>query len=396
MEYFTETGSTHREAIEKVRARWGDAAQILTQRSVRQGGLFGLFAREAIEVTGYVRQVEAKEAANKALDVASEKRRLLETIERDRALERVLEEVRSIKASMVPDRRPEARDEEHPTLARVRELLELNDFSERYREELLERARSTFPLRDLDDERAVEDAVIEWIGDDIVLAAEPEARSPRVLVLVGPTGVGKTTTIAKLAAVSAIGIGGQKPLDTRMITIDNYRIGARQQIETYGSIMGVPVSSVETADDLRKTIAMYREAELVLVDTIGKSPRDSVKLAEMREILAACGPSAEVHLAVAATTKTRDMLEIMRQFEPFGYGAVVVTKLDETDRVGNVLSALRERGKPVSWLADGQRVPQDIARASVERFLINLEGFAPNRPKIEERYAARENRDWRP
>lgn len=396
MEYFTETGSTHREAIEKVRARWGDAAQILTQRSVRQGGLFGLFAREAIEVTGYVRQVEAKEAANKALDVASEKRRLLETIERDRALERVLEEVRSIKESLVPAARPETRDEEHPTLTRVRELLELNDFSERYREELLERARSTFPLRDLDDERAVEDAVIEWIGDDIVLAAEPEARSPRVLVLVGPTGVGKTTTIAKLAAVSAIGIGGQKPLDTRMITIDNYRIGARQQIETYGSIMGVPVSSVETADDLRKTIAMYREAELVLVDTIGKSPRDAVKLAEMREILAACGPSAEVHLAVAATTKTRDMLEIMRQFEPFGYGAVVVTKLDETDRVGNVLSALRERGKPVSWLADGQRVPQDIARASVERFLINLEGFAPNRPKIEERYAARENRDWRP
>ncbi len=396
MEYFTETGSTHREAIEKVRARWGDAAQILTQRSVRQGGVFGLFAREAIEVTGYVRQVEAKEAANKALDVAAEKRRLLETIERDRALERVLEEVRSIKESMVPAARPEARDEEHPTLARLRELLELNDFSERYRGELLERARSTFALRDLDDERAVEDAVIEWIGDDIVLAAEPAARSPRVLVLVGPTGVGKTTTIAKLAAVSAIGIGGQKPLDTRMITIDNYRIGARQQIETYGSIMGVPVSSVETAEDLRKTIAMYREAELVLVDTIGKSPRDSVKLAEMREILAACGPGAEVHLAVAATTKTRDMLEIMRQFEPFGYGAVVVTKLDETDRVGNVLSALRERGKPVSWLADGQRVPQDIARASVERFLINLEGFAPNRPKIEERYAARENRDWRP
>ncbi|MBN1242560.1 MAG: flagellar biosynthesis protein FlhF [Spirochaetales bacterium] len=396
MEYFTETGSTHREAIEKVRARWGDAAQILTQRSVRQGGVFGLFAREAIEVTGYVRQVEAKEAANKALDVATEKRRLLETIERDRALERVLEEVRSIKDSLGPASRSELREEEHPTLARVRELLELNDFSERYRDELVERARSTFPLRDLDDGRAVEDAVIEWIGDDIVLAAEPEARAPRVLVLVGPTGVGKTTTIAKLAAVSAIGIGGQKPLDTRMITIDNYRIGARQQIETYGSIMGVPVSSVETADDLRKTIAMYREAELVLVDTIGKSPRDSVKLAEMREILAACGPGAEVHLAVAATTKTRDMLEIMRQFEPFGYGAVVVTKLDETDRVGNVLSALRERGKPVSWLADGQRVPQDISRATVERFLINLEGFSPDRPKIEERYAAREKRDWRP
>jgi flagellar biosynthesis protein FlhF len=131
---------------------------------------------------------------------------------------------------------------------------------------------------------------------------------------------------------------------------------------------------------------MYRETDLILIDTIGKSPRDAVRLAEMQQILDACGPSAEVYLAVAATTKTQDMLDIFRQFEPFRYRGIVVTKLDETGRVGNVLSAIAETGKAVAWITDGQKVPQDIAPAHPLRFLMNLEGFRPNRPKLEERY----------
>ncbi|HRZ66440.1 MAG TPA: flagellar biosynthesis protein FlhF, partial [Spirochaetia bacterium] len=172
----------------------------------------------------------------------------------------------------------------------------------------------------------------------------------------------------------------------RMITIDNYRIGARQQIETYGGIMGVPVSCVETAEDLRKTIAFHSDADLILVDTVGKSPRDAVKLAEMQRILAACGPAAELHLALSATTKASDMAQAMRQFEPFDYKAVVITKLDETDRIGNVVSALAERRKPISYITNGQRVPQDIERARAERILMSLEGFRVDRARIEERY----------
>jgi len=103
---------------------------------------------------------------------------------------------------------------------------------------------------------------------------------------------------------------------------------------------------VETFEDLRKTIALYsQDVDLILVDTIGKSPRDNVKLAEMKQLLAACGSNAEVHLALAATTKSSDIREILQQFEPFNYRSVIVTKLDETIRIGNVVSALTERGK---------------------------------------------------
>ena len=200
--------------------------------------------------------------------------------------------------------------------------------------------------------------------------------------------IGHKLAIAKLAASYKVGIGGEKPRSVRMSTIDNYRIGARQQIETYGEIMEVPVSCVETEDDLKRTLAENSDADLILVDTIGKSPNDALKLAAVKRLVAACGPKAEVHLALAATTKASDMGEILRQFEPFAYRAVVLTKLDETDRIGNAISALAAKGKSLSYLTNGQRVPQDIERATPLRLLVRLEGFRPDRAALEERYAA--------
>ncbi len=387
MQYLVEQGSSHREVLEKVRARYGDAAQVLSHRTVRSGGFLGLFAREAVEITFYLKDDAVREGEKKKSDIEEEKRRLLERVNQERAIQEVLSEVRSLKETLVESTsRPAGQDSDHPTLAAIDAALIDNDFSAWYRNELLARARAEFSLEALSDPDTVVEAVLEWIGDTVRIPAAPRPVKPRVIVLVGPTGVGKTTTIAKLAALHNLGIGGVTPQDVRMITIDNYRIGARQQIETYGSIMRVPVSSVETAGDLRQTIAMYRDTDLILVDTIGKSPRDAVRLAEMQQILDACGPSAEVYLAVAATTKTQDMLDIFRQFEPFRYRGIVVTKMDETGRVGNVLSALAETDKAVAWVTDGQKVPQDIAPAHPLRFLMNLEGFMPNRPKLEERY----------
>lgn len=387
MEYFTEQGATHREAIERVRAMYGDAAQILTQRVVRTGGVLGFFAREGVELTGYIRQEAAKETANRKPDLEEEKRRLLASIQ-DRTLQEVLSEVRDLKRAVETYRPPEA-EADHPNLKALDDLLALNEFTEPYRRGILERIRAEFTLDALEDWEALQDSVLEWIGEDIELARIPAAPGPRVFVLVGPTGVGKTTTIAKLAAIHKIGIGGLPPREVRMITIDSYRIGAKQQIETYGDIMGVPTSCVETAEDLQKTIALYSDIDLILVDTIGKSPREAVKLAEMKQILDACGSRAEVHLAMAATTKATDMEEILRQFEPFDYSAVVVTKLDETNRLGNVISVLSQRRKPVSYLTDGQKVPQDIQPASIPRFLLGLEGFRLDRDRIEAKFGSR-------
>lgn len=423
MQYFTEQAPSHREAVETVRNKYGEQAQILSHRTVKSGGILGLFTREVVEVSGYLKPRSAAMTTaamatprSRDPDLEEEKRRILNLARggapassaspaqggpaptaappsggaadprsSDRALEKVLAEIRDLRSAVGAS--IGSQSEEHESISKIDALLADNDFSEAYRKDIVSRIRRDFTLETLEDFDSVQDRVLEWIGDSIGIWRESSETKPRILALVGPTGVGKTTTIAKLAAIYTVGIGGEKPRSVRMITIDNYRIGARQQIETYGNIMGVPVSCVETEEDLRKTIDLHSDADLILVDTIGKSPRDAVKLAEVQRLVAACGPKAEVHLALAATTKSSDMASILRQFEPFIYRAVVLTKLDETDRVGNAISVLAEKGKAVSYMTTGQRVPQDIERAGAIRLLTRLEGFRPNRAALEERFA---------
>jgi flagellar biosynthesis protein FlhF len=211
----------------------------------------------------------------------------------------------------------------------------------------------------------------------------------KVFIVVGPTGVGKTTTIAKLAAVFGVGGSSSSSPKVRIVTIDNYRIAALRQIETYAEIMRIPVSCVESAGEFKSFLAMADGTGLILVDTIGRSPRDLAKLAEMKDVLDAAGARSEIHLAISATTKASDVEEILKTFEPFKYKSVILTKLDETLRIGNVLSVLTASGKPISYIADGQSVPQDIEQASVLRLLMNLDGFHINRERLEKRFGAR-------
>jgi len=284
---------------------------------------------------------------------------------------------------------------EHPNLVRISQMLKTNDFSEHYTAGILERARKELPLETLEDFNAVQNCVLGWIGESIKIYQSPE-RPERIMVLIGPTGVGKTTTIAKLAAVYGIyGVENanaqRSPLSVRIITVDAYRIGAKDQIKVYGDIMEIPVSYIDNRRDLRREIDLYREeTDLILVDTIGRSPRDSTKLGEMQELLDACGSRAEIHLAMSASTKTSDMEHILQQFEPFNYQAVMLTKLDETRHVGNIISALAEKGKPVSYVTDGQDVSKDIKKASVVRFLINLDEFRVDREEFEKRFPSAE------
>jgi flagellar biosynthesis protein FlhF len=385
MQYFTEQAASQGEAVRRIREKYGEKARVLTHRTVRIPGFLGVFSREGVEVTGYIAD-EAFPKQPKRIDIEDEKMKLLATVRNEQTLQQVLKEVQSLKEKLAAP--PAERvSKEHAAVEKVRDLLIRNDFRNDFVDETLSRMRESFSLQELDDFAAVQDAVIEWIGERVALYDDPFAPLPKVMILVGPTGVGKTTTIAKLAAVYGIGSPDLRPLRVRMITIDNYRIAARQQIETYGSIMGIPVSTAETFDDLRKTIALYqKDVDLVLIDTIGKSPKDYVKLAEMKEMLTATGSSAEAHLAVSATTKTTDLSDILRQFEPFDYKSVIVTKLDETARIGNIISALSEKRKPISYLTDGQRVPQDIQKATVPPLLMRLEGFRVNRQRIEQRF----------
>jgi flagellar biosynthesis protein FlhF len=430
MDHFTEQALTHDECLSKIRKIHGDRAIVLTQRTVRVGGFLGFFAHDEIEMSGYVPNTYMKNAAGiinyqgnnsargmegvggvQALTATGntgsvpraaslrepgaykeplhfeEERQKLLAATGNATLPPILKELRdinekigAISAAAAPS------PEDHPNLSRMKELFVLNDFSPVYQARLLTRIKKDCSLETLEDFDTFQDKVLEWIGETVNIYQEkPLVRPPRVMILVGPTGVGKTTTIAKLAA--SFGLRDSNPLSVRMITIDALRIGARAQIEAYGEIMGFPVSYVDNRENLRKTLALYAEGvDLILIDTFGKSPRDSVKLGEMKHILDACGSQAEVHLAMAAATKSGDLVEIMRQFEPFNYQSVLITKLDETAGMGNVISALAERGKSVSYITDGQVVPSDIQHANVVHFLTNLEGFRVNRQKIEEKF----------
>jgi flagellar biosynthesis protein FlhF len=331
------------------------------------------------------------------LDFEEEKRKILaaapvQARQPDPALQQILSEMKALTERIDASARPQG--EEHPALGRLEELFLQNDFSPAYTRLMLERARKEFSLEDLEDFDAVQQRAVEWIGETIRIHPDrPDAsrsasrRGPRTLVLVGPTGVGKTTTIAKLAAAYGVRDWGNKPFRVVMITIDGYRIAAMEQLEKYGDIMQIPVVFVRNDQELRKAVAFYQDdVDLILVDTIGKSPRDAVELGRMKQLLEGCGSSAETHLAISAAVKFSDIREILRQFAPFNYQAVTITKLDETMRVGNVISALFADGKPVSYITDGQGVEKNIHRAGVVRLLMNLEGFLINREALEERF----------
>jgi flagellar biosynthesis protein FlhF len=385
MQYFTEQALSHRDALEKIRGKYGDQAKILTHRTVRLGGIFGMFTREGVEITGYLANDGTKK---RILDLEDEKKKILSAAapvpKQDPTLQLVLKEVQSLREKLDTAPVNGGGREEHPAIERICDLLRENEFSASYIRTIAERLKKEFSLEDLNNFDLIQNTVVDWIGESITVYRESKNVKPRVFILVGPTGVGKTTTIAKLSAM--YGVSAARPKAVRILTIDNYRIAAKEQIETYGEIMGIPVACVETYGDFKKYLALYSDVDIIFIDTIGKSPRDFVKLAEMRELLEAASGSACVHLAVSATTKTGDIIEIMQQFEPFRYESVIITKLDETSRVGNIISILAEKQKSVSYLTDGQRVPQDIEPATVSRLLLRLQGIRVRKDHVEKKF----------
>jgi flagellar biosynthesis protein FlhF len=419
-ELLIEQGMSRMDCELKIAQKYNRPFHIISQKDIRIGGFLGFLTKPGVQVEFYFSPMAYKNPLTPgyhvnapvswhasdpaprrgqyaAGDLEEEKKKVLAAARKNideisasgrEASQQILDMFKELKEKIESG----GKKEEHPAFTRAADILNQNDFSQNYIKGMVDRMRRELTLDTLDDSNAVEEKLLEWIGESIsIYTEEKNLPKPRIMVLVGPTGVGKTTTISKLAAIYGISTEEMPAEDVRMITIDAYRMGAQEQLEKTGNIMWIPVSCVNNKQDLRKEIALNSEyTDLFLIDTIGNSPKDSVKLGVMKEILDGCPKYAHYHLVISANTKTSDIEEIMRQFEPFSYRSVVLTKIDETDRIGNVISALAEKRKSVSFITDGQTVPVDIRRASVVRFLTSLEGFKINREKIENRFPSGE------
>ena len=230
------------------------------------------------------------------------------------------------------------------------------DLEERVAQEFIEHLRSETTI-DLDDPSAMRAEIARLVENEIHVTGplQTSAGGGRVVALVGPTGVGKTTTIAKLAANYRL----RENKTVGLITVDTYRIAAVEQLRTYAEIIDLPMEVVSTPREMREALQRMKSLDLVLMDTAGRSPRDEVRIQELKAMLTEANP-AEVHLVLSAVGGAKSLTTTAERFATVGTTAMIITKLDEATGLGNLLSVVRGCGLPISYVTDGQNVPDDI------------------------------------
>jgi flagellar biosynthesis protein FlhF len=201
-----------------------------------------------------------------------------------------------------------------------------------------------------------------WKVMESVEVTPPSLDGRKVWALIGPTGVGKTTTVAKLAAYFSLKVTPKITL----ITVDTYRIGATEQLKTYARILRLPFEVAENGGELKQRIEKHRHQDLLLIDTAGSSPNLAGQCEQMKELLT-CHPLIENHLLLSATTKDRDLDLMARRFSLLPIRSYIFTKIDETGDYAPLLNQVLRKRRPLSYLTNGQRVPEDIESASKVR-----------------------------
>ncbi len=204
-----------------------------------------------------------------------------------------------------------------------------------------------------------------------------EDQRPKVVLLVGPTGVGKTTTLSKMAATYAYALQPDtKPAKVVLLTADLYRMGAVEQLKEYAKILQVPLEKAYASDEVKDCIARHEDADLILIDTAGSSQRNEDQIEVLLNLAGNCQP-CEIHLVVSATTKADDLVDVVKRFGVLKPNALIITKTDEATSLGSVYEALSEVQMPLSYITTGQMVPEDIETATCVRIaeLILPAGF---------------------
>lgn len=388
-------GKTEQDAVEAAKKELGNGVVVMNVKELNKKGFFTLFKRKMVEVTVALEEEPdrilppKKEAAVKAPDPKIYE--ALESIIRekdegtDKAIEEKLESLQSLleKQLQMTGTEKEAEEEaaeseKEPEDSNERFLKLLyhtmleNEISEKYANQIIDELdqmlKPNMPI----------DYILSNVYQKMILkfgqssTITPGTRKPKLIYFIGPTGVGKTTTIAKLASKYTV----DEKMKVALFTTDTYRIAAAEQLRTYANILEVPFRVIYTVDEMREGIEEFRKFDYILVDTTGHSHQNAEQQEAMKEIIHAVDESLEkeIYLVVSATTKYKDLINIADNYSAITDYKLIFTKLDETTSLGNLFNLKLYTDAQMSYVTCGQNVPDDIEEFNPQKTVKTLLG----------------------
>ncbi|MDQ0270211.1 flagellar biosynthesis protein FlhF [Cytobacillus purgationiresistens] len=368
------------EAMKQIRAELGNDAVILNTRNIKTGGFLGLFQKESLEVLAAIDPVHSAEKKmqqqiNRQLTTDNHitaTQTLHASTSNDATL--LLEEITNLK-KLVSGLNPNGQTPSAETPAPIHHALELlirQEFDDEYIQIMKVSLLEKWYMSGSD---ATNEEVFQWLRallkdqiKDIPFGGV--SFSKKYVNVVGPTGVGKTTTLAKMAAESVI----KHQKRVAFITTDTYRIAAIDQLKTYAKILDVPLEVCYSSEDFKQAIAAFSHYDAVFIDTAGRNFRNEQYVIELNEMLG-MSDELETFLVLALTAKQTDMKDICNQFSAMDIDRFIFTKIDETSSTGSLYNLVLSNKKGIAYITNGQDVPDDLIVGSAEELLnVVMEG----------------------
>lgn len=367
-------GQTTEEAIQKVREEMGNEAVILNTRKIRQKGLVNFFRKPLIEV---VAAVDELIELNSSTPVHRKKNTTHQYYYKDFNTAKVLERLENQVSAMgkLIGRLTDGFDittNNRKTVINSQflpyyELLLKNEIHEDIAKAFIENAINLYEKQQyIEFTYCLQQTLLDCIGHPRTINILPNDTT-KVVLFIGPTGVGKTTTLAKLAAKFSI----KENKKVGLITADTYRIAAVDQLKIYAEILDIPLNVLYSPKEITNALREFHDKDIILVDTAGKSLKDREQEKEIMELISLSGAD-EIYLVISSNTSYSSCMNIIESYDFIPDYNLLFTKLDEISNYGIIVNCCYISGKPLSYVTIGQAVPDDIEVANPEKLLSNI------------------------